>query len=336
MNGPAQLLQRLLDREDLRREEVEALFGRIMDGELAESQIAALLVALAMKGETTDEIAGAVDAMRARVRAVSHDLPEVIDTCGTGGDGRGTFNISTAAAFVAAAAGATVAKHGNRAVSSRSGSSDLLAALGLPVEVAPETSGRQLEGIGIAFLFAPAHHPATRAVVPVRRALGVRTLFNLLGPLTNPAAARRQLVGVYARDRVEVVARVLAALGCEHALVVHGDDGLDEITTTTTTHVAEVRDGEVRTYALEPEALGVRRGAPESLAGGSPAENAERLLDLFSGTPGALTDIVALNAGAALYVAGRVPSIAEGVALARAALASGAARAKLDALKGFQ
>ncbi|MBP9825464.1 MAG: anthranilate phosphoribosyltransferase [Thermoanaerobaculia bacterium] len=336
MSEPAHLLQRLLDREDLRREEVAALFGRIMDGELAESQIAALLVALAMKGETTDEIAGAVEAMRARVRGVPHALAEVIDTCGTGGDGRGTFNISTAAAFVAAAAGATVAKHGNRAVSSRSGSADLLVALGLPVEVAPATSGRQLEEIGIAFLFAPTHHPATRAVVPVRRALGVRTIFNLLGPLTNPAAARRQLIGVYARDRVEPVARVLAALGCEHALVVHGDDGLDEITTTTLTHVAEVRQGEVETYELTPESAGVRRAAPEALAGGAPEENATRLLELLEGETGALTDIVALNAGAALYVGGRAASIAEGVEMARAVLVSGAAHAKLLALKSFQ
>jgi len=336
MNEPAQLLQRLLDREDLGRAEVAALFGRIMDGEIAESQIAALLVALAMKGETPDEIAGAVEAMRARARTVLHDLADVVDTCGTGGDGRGTFNISTAAAFVASAACAAVAKHGNRAVSSRSGSADLLVALGLPIEVAPETSGRQLAAIGIAFLFAPAHHPATRAVVPVRRALGVRTIFNLLGPLTNPAAARRQLIGVYARDRVEPVARVLAALGCEHALVVHGDDGLDEITTTTLTHVAEVRQGEVETYELTPESAGVRRAAPEALAGGAPEENATRLLELLEGETGALTDIVALNAGAALYVGGRAASIAEGVEMARAVLVSGAAHAKLLALKSFQ
>jgi anthranilate phosphoribosyltransferase len=336
MSEPAQLLQRLLERQDLRRDEVAALFGRIMDGELAESQIAALLVALAMKGETPEEIAGAVEAMRARARSVPHAVERVIDTCGTGGDARGTFNISTAAALVAAAAGAAVAKHGNRAVSSRSGSADLLVALGLPIEVAPETSGRQLEEIGIAFLFAPAHHPATRAVVPVRRALGVRTIFNLLGPLTNPAAARRQLIGVYARDRVEPVARVLAALGCEHALVVHGADGLDEITTTTTTHVAEVRNGEVTTYELTPEAAGVRRAAPEALAGGSPEENAARLRQLLEGETGALTDIVALNAGAALYVSGRAESIAEGVDQARLVLASGAAHAKLLALKSFR
>ncbi|MBP7588014.1 MAG: anthranilate phosphoribosyltransferase [Thermoanaerobaculia bacterium] len=336
MSQPERLLQRLLDREDLRREEVAALFGRIMDGEVAESQIAAILVALAMKGETIDEIAGAVEAMRARARNVPHAVDGVIDTCGTGGDARGTFNISTAAAIVAAAAGAAVAKHGNRAVSSRSGSADLLVALGLPIEVAPETSGRQLEAIGIAFLFAPAHHPATRAVVPVRRALGVRTIFNLLGPLTNPAAARRQLIGVYARDRVEPVAQVLAALGCEHALVVHGDDGLDEITTTSITHVAEVQRGTVATYHFSPESAGVRRAAPESLAGGSPEENATRLLELLEGAAGPLADIVALNAGAALYVSGRATTIAEGVEMARVVLGSGAAHAKLQALKSFQ
>lgn len=336
MTDPARLLQRLLDHEDLRREEVASLFGRIMDGAVAESQIAAILVALAMKGETIGEIAGAAEAMRARARKVPHAVDGIIDTCGTGGDGRGTFNISTAAAIVAAAAGATVAKHGNRAVSSRSGSSDLLVALGLPVEVAPEVSGRQLEQIGLAFLFAPAHHPATRAVVPVRRALGVRTIFNLLGPLTNPAAARRQLIGVYARDRVEPVARVLAALGCEHALVVHGDDGLDEITTTTITHVAEVQHGTVATYELAPESAGVRRTTPESLAGGSPEDNAARLLELLGGEMGAIADIVALNAGAALYVAGKSASIGEGAEMAKAVLASGAAHAKLQALKSFQ
>jgi anthranilate phosphoribosyltransferase len=336
MSETSPILQRLLDRQDLSRLEVAQLFGRIMDGEIGESEIAALLVALAMKGETTDEIAGAVEAMRARVRAVPHAVAGVIDTCGTGGDGRGTFNISTAAAFVAAAAGAPVAKHGNRAVSSRSGSADVLAALGVTIEVPPEASGRQLESIGIAFLFAPAHHPATRAVVPVRRALGVRTIFNLLGPLTNPAAAKRQLVGVYARDRVEPVARVLAALGTEHALVVHGDDGLDEITTTTTTYVAEVRQGEVVTYELTPEAAGVRRTAPSFLSGGSPEANAERLLAVLEGESGPLGDIVALNAGAALYVSGIAASISNGVELARTVLASGAAHAKLQALKSFR
>ncbi|MEO8276636.1 MAG: anthranilate phosphoribosyltransferase [Thermoanaerobaculia bacterium] len=329
-------LQRLLDREDLERSEVERLFGKIMDGEVGESQIAGLLVAFSMKGETPEELAGAAQAMRSRARFVAHHRTDLVDTCGTGGDGRGTFNISTAAAFVAAAGGAAVAKHGNRAISSRSGSADVLGALGLPMEVTPETAARQLDEVGIAFLFAPAHHPATRTVAPVRRALGVRTLFNLLGPLTNPAGALRQLLGVYSRHRVEPVARVLAALGCQHALVVHGDDGLDEITTTTTTHVAEVRNGEVRTYVLSAEELGIDRAEPGDLAGGLPDENARRMEKILCGEIGPLADIVALNAGAALYVAGRSDSIADGVQRAKTILASGGAMTKLEALKSFR
>ncbi|GMU64997.1 MAG: anthranilate phosphoribosyltransferase [Acidobacteriota bacterium] len=335
MSEPA-ILARLLAGESLGREEVTALFGRIMDGEVAEPMIAALLAAFAAKGETAEEILGAAAAMRARARKVAHSRADAVDTCGTGGDGRGTFNVSTAAAFVAAAGGAPVAKHGNRAISSRSGSSDLLAALGVPVEVEPETSGRQLDEIGIAFLFAPLHHPATRAVAPVRKALGVRTIFNLLGPLTNPAGARRQLVGVFAAERVEPVARVLAGLGAEHALVVHGRDGLDEITTTTTTFVAEVRDGEVRTFELDAVTLGTARARLEDLAGGTPEENAARLARLLDGEPGALADLVALNAGAALYVAGRVATLREGVETACELLASGSARAKLEQLRAFR
>ncbi len=336
MSAPAAALARLMARRDLSRAEVAALFGRIMDGELAPAEVAALLVALAMKGETPDEIAGAAEAMRARAVRVPHGRSDAIDTCGTGGDGSGTFNISTAAAFVVAAAGGAVAKHGNRAISSRSGSADLLAALGVPLEVPPELAGRQLEQLGIAFLFAPAHHPAMKAVAPVRRALGVRTLFNLLGPLTNPAGARRQLLGVYARDRVEPIARVLAELGCEHALVVHGSDGLDEITITGSTYVAEVRGGDVLTVELTPEELGVERGLAAELSGGTPEENARTLERLLGGElAGALVEIVAANAGAALYVAGRAGSIAEGVVSARALLASGAPLAKLEALRDF-
>ena len=307
-----------------------------MDGELSDVEIAAVLVALAAKGETPEEIAGAALAMRQRAHRVPHGRPDALDTCGTGGDGRGTFNISTAAAFVAAAAGVPVAKHGNRAISSRSGSADLLAALGVSLETAPEAEGRQLDTIGIAFLFAPAHHPATKAVAPVRRALGVRTVFNLLGPLTNPAGARRQLLGVYARDRVLTVARVLADLGCDHAFVVHGGDGLDEITTTTTTFVAEVRGAEVRAFDLDPQTLGVKRALPEQLVGGSAAENAEKLLGLLRGEPGPLAEIVALNAGAAIHLGGRAGTVAEGVERARQALASGAALAKLEELRNFR
>jgi anthranilate phosphoribosyltransferase len=330
---PADALRAWIARRDLAREEVAELFGRIMDGEVPAPAIGALLAALATKGETVEEIAGAALAMRSRVRAVPVARGDLLDTCGTGGDERGTFNISTAAALVAAAAGAAVAKHGNRAVSSRSGSADLLAALGLRVEVEPEESARQLDEHGIAFLFAPLHHPAMRAVAPVRRALGVRTVFNLLGPLTNPAGARRQLLGVYAAERVETVAGVLAGLGCEHALVVHGRDGLDEITTTRPTLVAEVRGERVRTFELTPEEIGVTRARPEELAGGSAEENATRLERLLAGEAGALAETVAANAGAALYVAGHAASIRAGIGRAREALASGAAAEKLRALR---
>jgi anthranilate phosphoribosyltransferase len=339
MSGVASILARLRAGQDLTRVEVEALFGRIMDGELGEAEMGTILLALAEKGESIEEIAGAAAAMRARARRVAHGRADAIDTCGTGGDargGRGTFNISTAAAFVAAAAGVPVAKHGNRAISSRSGSADVLAALGVAVGVEPETAGRQLDEVGIAFLFAPAHHPATKAVAPVRRALGVRTVFNLLGPLTNPAGARRQLLGVYARDRVEPVARVLAGLGCSLAWVVHGGDGLDEITTTTTTFVAEVRGGEVRTFEVAPEQFGVPRAAAERLVGGSPEENAEMLTQLLRGSSGPLADIVALNAGAAIHLGGRADSVAEGVERARDSMRSGAAMDKLEQLKAFR
>lgn len=330
------LLARLLAGDSLGRGEVTELFGRIMDGAVGEPMIAALLTALAAKGESVDEILGAAAAMRERALRVPHGRHDAIDTCGTGGDGRGTFNISTAAALVAAAGGAPVAKHGNRAISSRSGSSDLLAALGVPVEVEPQASGRQLDEIGIAFLFAPLHHPATRAVAPVRRALGVRTIFNLLGPLTNPAGARRQLVGVYAAERVEPVAKVLAGLGAEHALVVHGRDGLDEITTTTTTRVAEVRERQVRLFELDAADLGAPRVRLDELAGGTPEENATRLERLVDGEGGALAELVVVNAGAALYVAGRAATLRDGAAAARELLATGAARTKLEQLRSFR
>jgi anthranilate phosphoribosyltransferase len=334
---PTDALRRVLAREHLTRGETEELFGQLMDGAVEPPLQSALLVALAMKGESPQEIAGAAVAMRRRVVAIPHSRPHAVDTCGTGGDGRGTFNISTAAALVAAAGGAAVAKHGNRSVSSRSGSADVLAALGVAIEVEPETAGRALDEIGIAFLFAPRLHPAMREVMPVRRALGVRTVFNLLGPLTNPAGAQAQVMGVYARDRVEVLAHVLLELGARHALVVHGSDGLDEITTTGPTHVAEVRDGAVRSYDVEPEALGARRAPLQSLQGGDPAENARRMEALLQGDgEAALADIVAINAGAALYVAGEAASLREGAETARALLAAGAAARKLDDLRGYR
>jgi anthranilate phosphoribosyltransferase len=328
-------LGRLASGGSLDREETEHLFGLLMDGEVSDGLKAALLVALRMKGEVAAEICGAAAAMRRRVVPIPHTRLRVVDTCGTGGDGRGTFNISTAAALVAAAAGLPIAKHGNRSVSSRSGSADVLAALGVPIEVAPETSARALDTIGIAFLFAPLHHPAMREVMPIRRELGMRTIFNVLGPLTNPAGARRQLMGVYSADLVPVIAQVLADLGSEHAMVVHGHDGLDEITTTGPTRVSEVIGGEVRSYTLTPERFGLPRADPGALAGGGPEENAVVMLRLLAGEPGALADITALNAGAVLYVGGVVADLEEGVMRARATLASGTAAAKLSELRDF-
>ncbi|MES1240307.1 MAG: anthranilate phosphoribosyltransferase [Acidobacteriota bacterium] len=334
MTDPKEVLWRLVAGDSLSREETEELFGALMDGLVSEPIKAALLVALRMKGEAVAEISGAAAAMRSRVIPIPHKAPTAVDTCGTGGDGRGTFNISTAAALVASAAGVSVAKHGNRSVSSKSGSADVLAALGVKIEIDPATAGRALDEVGITFLFAPLLHPAMREVMPVRRELGMRTIFNVLGPLTNPAGARRQVMGVYAKSLVEPIGQVLCDLGAEHALVVHGD-GLDEITTTGTTTVSEVRGGEVRTYTLEPERFGIRRVAVEDLAGGQPDENAVLMHRVFDGETGPLADVTALNAGAAIYVAGLASSLEEGCEAARAALASGAAARKLEALVGF-
>ena len=334
MKDPKEVLWRLVAGESLSREETEELFGALMDGQVSEPIKAALLVALRMKGESVSEIGGAAAAMRSRVIGIPHASEGVVDTCGTGGDGRGTFNISTAAALVAAAAGVPVAKHGNRSVSSKSGSADVLAALGVKIEIDPSTAGQALDTVGITFLFAPLLHPAMREVMPVRRELGMRTIFNVLGPLTNPAGARRQVMGVYAQSLVEPIGHVLRDLGAEHALVVHGD-GLDEITTTGPTLVSEVRDGEVRTYTLEPERFGLRRVRVEELAGGRPEDNAALMQRVFGGEEGPLSEVTALNAGAAVYVAGLAPSLEEGVEAARSVLASGAAARKLDDLKGF-
>ncbi|HEV7667341.1 MAG TPA: anthranilate phosphoribosyltransferase [Thermoanaerobaculia bacterium] len=329
-------LERLVGGGHLTRDETEELFGRLMDGELSDPVKAALLIALRMKGEEPAEIAGAASAMRRRAVRIPHSRTSVVDTCGTGGDGRGTFNISTAAALVAAAAGVPVAKHGNRSVSSKSGSADVLAALGVKIDVSPEVAGRALDEIGIAFLFAPVLHPAMREVMPVRRELALRTVFNVLGPLTNPAGARRQLMGVYAASLVERIGHVLAELGAEHALVVHGDDGLDEISTTGTTRIAEVRGGMVRTFTLEPEDLGLARATLADLAGGGPEENATAMRRLLAGEPGSIADIVIANAGAAIWVGGLAEDLAAGAALAREALGSGAAAAKLEELCRFQ
>jgi anthranilate phosphoribosyltransferase len=334
--GVHDALVRLLDGGDLSRAEMEHVFGLLMDGKVSDPLKAALLVALRVKRETVDEIAGAAAAMRQRVAPMVHSRTGVVDTCGTGGDGRHTFNISTAAALVAAAGGVPVAKHGNRSVSSRSGSADVLAALGVDVEMGPEGAGRALDAIGVSFLFAPLFHPAMKEVMGVRRELGVRTVFNVLGPLTNPAGAQRQVMGVYDAALVPVLAEVLARLGSVHALVVHGEDGLDEITTTGSTVVGEVRDGGVEVYEIAPEDAGLPRAGLADLRGGEPAENAALMRRVLAGEAGPLADVTAFNAGAALYVGGAAASIAEGTGRARELLAGGDAAAKLDELREFR
>ncbi|MDA8016605.1 MAG: anthranilate phosphoribosyltransferase [Thermoanaerobaculia bacterium] len=328
-------LQDILAGRDLSREVTQALFGRLMDGELSDVVKSALLVGLAMKGEAASEIAGAASAMRKRVLTIPHTVAKVVDTCGTGGDGKGTFNISTAAALVAAAAGVPVAKHGNRSVSSKSGSADVLAELGVRIDLTPDEAGRCLHAVGIAFLFAPKLHPAMKEVMPVRRELGVRTIFNVLGPLTNPAGAQRQVVGVFAQHLVDTVADVLAELGSEHAFVVHGSDGLDEITLTGPTRIAEVRRGEVRTYEIGPGDLGLDVCQPADLAGGTPQENAEAMRRVLGGEEGPLLDITAANAGAAMVAGGLVMDLAEAVEAAREVILSGLAQAKLEELAAW-
>ncbi|HEY6137733.1 MAG TPA: anthranilate phosphoribosyltransferase [Thermoanaerobaculia bacterium] len=328
----AAAIKRVVDGQSLGREEMFDVFGEVMDGRCTDVQKTALLVSLRMKGETVDEITGAAMAMRQRVTPLDTGGADVVDTCGTGGDGRGTFNVSTVAAFVAAGAGALVAKHGNRAVSSACGSADLLAELGVAIDLDAARMSEVLRRTGISFLFAPKLHPAMGAVAGVRRELGVRTIFNVLGPLTNPAFARRQVLGVYAEHLVERLAHVLLSLGAEHALVVHSHDGLDEISISAPTYICEVRGGSVRAYELTPDEVGVASHRIESIAGGDAKTNAEITRKILRGEEGPRADIVAANAGAALYVAGVVPDIRDGVALARESIASGKAMQKLEQL----
>lgn len=328
----AAAIKRTMSGQNLTREEMHSVFSDVMDGRATDVQKSALLVALRMKGETPAEITGAAMAMRERVTPLDVDRDRLVDTCGTGGDGRGTFNISTVAAIVAAAAGAKVAKHGNRAVSSSCGSADVLAELGVNIDLQAEAMARVLKQVGISFLFAPKLHPAMGAVAAVRRELGVRTIFNVLGPLTNPAFARRQVLGVYSDELVEVVADVLVALGAIHAMVVHSRDGMDEISVSAKTHVAEVQEGVVRSYEVSPDDFGVGTHDASSLAGGDIRTNAQIAREILSGRPGAGQDVVAANAGAALYVAGEARSLREGASMARAAIVDGRATAKLQEL----
>lgn len=326
-------LQRLLERQDLGRAGARELVLAIMDGQATPAQVGAVLVALRMKGETVEEIVGAAEAMRARATPVVTHRRPVVDTCGTGGDGSGSFNISTAAAFVVAAAGVCVAKHGNRAVSSACGSADVLEALGVRIDLAPAEAGRCLDEAGIAFLFAPRYHPAMKHAAGPRREIGARTIFNLLGPLANPVGANRQLLGAYSAEAARLLAEALVQLGSERALVVHGHGGLDELALTGPNQVIEVRDGQLTAYELTPEEAGLKRRGTARLEGGDPARNAALLGAVLAGEEGDPLDAVLFNAGAALLVAGRVDRVEAGVAEARNLVRSGAARERLDMLQ---
>jgi anthranilate phosphoribosyltransferase len=326
------LIEKLTRREDLTTGEAAAAMARIMDGEAAAAHIAGLLVALRLKGERPEELVGLAQTMRARAVKLSGAYPEAFDTCGTGGDGAGTFNISSVVALVVAACGIRVAKHGNRSVSSRCGSADVFEALGVNVAAPPAVVERALVEAGMAFFFAPTFHPSMKHAGPVRRDLGIRTAFNLLGPLTNPAGARRQIVGVPRPELTELVARALALLGSERAWVVHGADGLDEISTTGYTKVSEARGGAVRTFYVHPADFGVAKATPADLRGGDAAENAAIVRSVLGGGQGPARDIVVLNAGAALLVAGAVATIDEGLVRARVALDCGDAARRLERL----
>ena len=326
------LIDKLQRRVDLTVDEAAGAMETIMDGQAAPSQVAALLVGLSMKGERPDEIVGLARTMRARATKLSKSFAPVFDTCGTGGDGAHTFNVSTVAALVLAACGVRVAKHGNRSASSRCGSADLFETLGVNVAATPPIVERCLDEAGIAFLFAQVFHPSMRHAAATRKELGVRTAFNLLGPLTNPAGAARQLVGVPRPELTELVARSLAQLGAERAWVVHGADGLDEISTTGYTKVSECRDGAVNTFYVHPGDVGLPKAVPDALRGGDTQDNAAIARSVLAGEPGAPRDIVLFNAGVALLIAGRTATIPDGIAMAAEAIDSGRARQVLDTL----
>ena len=333
MITPQEALQRTIEHREIFHDEMLHLMRLIMSGELSPVMTAAIVTGLRVKKETIGEITAAAQVMREFSRKVQvADSRHLVDIVGTGGDGASTFNISTCSAFVIAAAGGKVSKHGGRGVSSKSGSADVMEALGVHIDLAPEQIAQCIEEVGIGFMFAPNHHPAMKNVAPVRKELGVRTIFNILGPLTNPASAPNILMGVFHEDLVGIQVRALQRLGAEHAVVVYGRDGLDEISLGAGTLVGELKDGVVREYEIHPEDFGLRMSGTRALRVESAEESKALLLEVLQGAQGPARDIVCLNAGAALYAANVVPSIAEGLARAQAAIDSGAARARLDAL----
>src|SRR5579885_182585 len=315
----------------LTREEAAHAFDKMMSGEATPAQMGGLLMALRVRGETVDEIAGAVATMRANMLTVEAPA-DAIDVVGTGGDGAGTYNISTCAAFIVAGAGVPVAKHGNRALSSKSGAADALMGLGVKIDLEPAAISRCIKEAGVGFMFAPVHHPAMKHVGPTRVELGTRTIFNLLGPLSNPASVKRQMLGVFSKHWIEPVAEVLKTLGSERVWVVHGSDGLDEVTTTGPTFVAELNGGKIKTFEVKPEDAGLSRSKPEDLKGADGAHNAAALRAVLEGKPGPYRDIAVINAAASLVVASKANTLAEGAKLAAQSIDSGAAKARLEKL----
>ncbi|OPX18591.1 anthranilate phosphoribosyltransferase [candidate division WOR-3 bacterium 4484_100] len=327
------LLERIINNKNLDAQEAFELASGIMEGKLSPAQLGALLTALRMKGETIDEITGFARAMREKAARVECDFEDLIDTCGTGGDQSNTFNISTVAALIAAGAGCRVAKHGNRSVSSRCGSADLLESLGVNINIPVQMVVECIERAGFGFLFAPNLHKAMKYAIGPRRELGVRTIFNILGPLTNPARVQRQVLGVFDLSLTRPIAEVLDELGSKHSLVVYSEDGLDEITTTGQTFISELKGSKIEDYTIVPEDFGLKRCRIEELQGGPPENNAKIAIDLLKGRPGPMRDIAVLNAGAGIYVAGKVDSISAGIKLANESIDSGEALKKLEILR---
>jgi anthranilate phosphoribosyltransferase len=325
-------IKEVIELKDLKQQNTYEVALEIMNGVSTDAQIGALLTALRIKGETVDEITGFVRAMREKVTPIRCDSQYLIDTCGTGGDRAGTFNISTISAFIAAGAGCRVAKHGNRSVSSKCGSADLLEKMGVKIEVAPEIMVRCIDKAGIGFLFAPLLHKAMKYAIGPRREIGVRTIFNILGPLTNPAGAQRQLLGVFNKDLTHLIADVLKILGSVHCLVVHGEDGLDEITITGRTFVSELHNDEIKDYTIMPEDFGIKRASLDNITVNNVEENTAIAFEILKKTPGVKRDIALLNAGAAIYVAGKVPTLKQGIDQAKESIDSGRALEKFQRL----
>jgi anthranilate phosphoribosyltransferase len=325
-------IRAVTERKNLSSDEMTSVMRLIMTGEATPAQVGGFLIGLRMKGETVEEVAAAAAVMRELSTRVEVDKEHLVDTCGTGGDASGSFNISTASAFVVAAAGGRVAKHGNRSVSSKSGSADVLEAAGVNLELSPEQVARCVNEVGVGFMFAPLHHSAMKHAIGPRREMAVRTIFNVLGPLTNPAGAPNQVLGVFSNDWVEPLARVLQQLGSNHVLVVHADDGLDEISIGSVTHVAELRDGEISTYTVQPEDFGMQRADLSAIRAEDAGHSLAIIKSVLANEEGPARDIVCLNAGAAIYAAGLTGSLAEGVARAGDVIASGEAAAKLEQL----